>query len=177
MSGLTAGTQRRYIRHDLSWAPTALVSFTAQSTFELKLTLNDSNDSALGPGIYLDMDTVAFDSNLPEAYGDWYTPLFSPYEKIFISGSNAPETLIANQLYFVQFTSLKPGQAAQDNAELTITHTQSDCWLFCNSGAYCHIHDNPFSLQPIPGRVDWTPIADRCSEWSRWFLPLLRHAE
>lgn len=120
------------------------------------------------------MNSVIYDNNLPAHYSSHYAPLLSPYQKIFIGGSNAPAQVVANQQYHVSFLSPKPGPAAQDNAELTISHSKEECWLFCSSGAYCHIHTSPFSLTPIPGRIDWAPVAQRCAEWSHWFLPLLR---
>jgi len=166
---------QRYIRHDLTWEPTALVSYTVDSTFEIKLILNDSNNSALGPGIYLDIDNIVFNSNLPSPFGNWYAPLLSPYEKIFIARSYAPATLIPNQKYFAQFTSLQPGKADQDNGELTINHTKNECWILCSSGAYCYIHDKPFGIAPIPGRIDWIPAPNRCTEWGYSFLPFLRN--
>jgi hypothetical protein len=110
---------------------------------------------------------------LPDYYANDYAPILSPYEKIFIGGSNSPNQLTPNTLYFLQFTSLQPGEADQDNAEMSITHSKNECWILCSSGAYCHIHDNPFGIAPIPGRIDWQPAPDRCSEWSYSFLPFL----
>jgi len=111
---------------------------------------------------------------LPDYYADSYAPLLSPYEKIFTGGSKAPNQLAPNASYYLQFTSLQPGEADQDNAELTITHRKNECWILCSSGAYCLIHDNRFDIAPIPGRVDWIPAPQRCSQWGFSFLPLLR---
>lgn len=130
----------------------------------------------LGPGIYLDMATVFYDNNLPDAFSNHTEPLLNPYKKLFIGGSHAPHQIVGNTPYHVTFLSTQPGQADQDNAELTLTHSKTDCWLpfGCTSGAYCNIHDSLFGLEPIPGRIDWQPAPARCSEWSSWFLPLLK---
>jgi hypothetical protein len=165
---------QRYIQHELTWTPAALITYTTDSTFEIKLVLNDSDSSALGPGIWLDLDTTTFESNLPSSSGTWYSPLLSPYEKILIAHSSAPVQLAPDTSYYASFISAQPGQADQDNGELTINHTKTECWIFCSSGAYCHIHEKPFGIVPIPGRIDWIPDPDRCSEWSYSFLPFLR---
>lgn len=168
---------QRYIRHELTWEPTALVSYTVDSTFETTLILNDSNDSKFGPGIFLDMGTTFYSGNLPEKYFNHYGPLLAPYQKFFIGGSTAPEQLLPNHLYTISFISTKPGRAAQDNAELTISFSNEECWLFCSSGAYCHIHDGLFSLEPIPGRIDWQPNAERCGEWQPIWIPWVSAAQ
>ncbi|MCE7980330.1 MAG: hypothetical protein DYG89_04000 [Caldilinea sp. CFX5] len=135
------------------------------------LTLNDSNDSKFGPGIYLDYNTVSFANSLPEPYFSKRAPWSAGWKKIFIGGSTAPELIQPNQTYTIRFASSKPGQANQDNAELTITFDKSTCWLFCSSGAYCHIHDGLFSLEPIPGRIDWRPEPKRCDTWKPIWIP------
>lgn len=175
VSGVTTEGYR-YIDNELTWAPTALVSYTVDSTFEAVLSLNDSNNSQFGPGIYLDYDTVSFANSLPEPYFSKQTPWSAPWKKNFAGGSTAPELIQANQTYTIRFASEQPGQAAQDNAELLITHSKAECWLpvGCTSGAYCYIHDSLFSLEPIPGRIDWQPVSRRCGEWVAWFLPYIR---
>lgn len=164
----------RYIRHELTWEPTALISYTApitNTTFEIHLILNDSTDSKFGPGIWLDMATTTYNSDLPANYADWYTPWHSLYEKHFIGGSTAPQQLQPNRLYYLQYTSDKPGQATQDNAELSITYSREQCWILCTSGDYCNIHESRFGLEPIPGRIAWQPAPARCFTWQDLFLP------
>lgn len=162
---------QRYIQHELRWEPTALISYTAETTFQATLTLNNSDDSKFGPGTYLDYDTTDFEGTLPERYFSKEAPWHATWRKVFTGGSTAPDLIQSNQTYIIRFLSSKPGQANQDNAELTITFDKSTCWLFCSSGAYCHIHDGLFSLEPIPGSIDWQPDSDRCAEWQPIWIP------
>lgn len=147
-----------------------MVSYTAESTVELLLTLNNSNDSSLGPGVYLDLDSLAFASNLPGWYAYDDSSFLVPYEKWLVSGSDAPDQVQPNVSYYIQFVA-QPGQAAQDNAELTLTFTQAECWPLCASGVYCHIHSTRFGLAPIPGAIPWQAEPSRCYPWRQLFLP------
>ena len=183
-SGERAETDQRFIRQSLVWTALALESYTPSSELQIRLALNNSSDSELGAGIYIETNTT-FRFSLPAVTvtggyanllpGD-YLQHFNTYLSGIGSGGVQPLTS-----YFVEFIA-DAGAADQDNAEAVVIFNRNkdpDCTRFCNREYLtCRLHTEPYDVAPIPGEFVWPdlsspPDGQRCYTGFQFWLPYI----
>lgn len=173
----------RYITNYLTWTSDSLSKFDASSAFYVDLVLNNSTDSKHGPGIYVDAANARINSTLPAYYIHSRFSIFG-YRKRFAVGSLQPTQIQGLTEYYIEITSERPGDAAQDNAEMWIVHAvkwSQECgssWCVLWDRAGCTIHHQPWGVEPIPGTFPWPqPPPEKCSDSKLVFLPVVRNPE
>ena len=172
-SGETGGV--RDISTYLIWDSTKLAGYDDSAKLDTTIKLNDSDNSALGPGVYLDLDTVLFQSTLRGTTGG-YKPSVWGFEKVLTFKVNGSSDIAPLTEYVFRFAS-EHGEAERDNAEILVefTREEPECEIFCGQEfAYCNLQEEPWGIGPIPGEYQWPSLPnERCGSGTRSWLPTI----
>jgi hypothetical protein len=179
-----APSASHYLTQTIRWDGNALSHFSANHAFILDLQLNNSDESSLGPGIFLDLDSLVIRTDLPGWYIHGLGDPWSYYRSLAI-GTLSPVDLTADLDYHVFFSSA-PGTAREDNANLVIsrgTKWLPGCqWSWCvYERDRCQVNAGEWTVAPLPGLYTWPPPAERtCYHWFTYLptvlsVPFLGH--
>jgi hypothetical protein len=153
----------RYINNTMYWGTTA--GFTANSAYEHDFFLNNSEESAYGPGTYLTADqsltgipTVAhWTSNLPSPYLD--TRFEDPdFVRSYTIGAADGAAIVADTWY-TSLIRAANGEADIDNGYLQAQlghRTPPDCYsTWCVFGDQIVDIYPAYAIDPVPGQYSW----------------------
>jgi hypothetical protein len=177
--GLSAAVaeDRHFITTTLIWAEQMQASDAASSI----LMLNDSNESALGPGVFLDtavnlrlQPRRAPMSNVPAQRITRMSRFLDPlYYKKFGVTFYGLQDIQPNRTYYVIW-STPPGATTIDNATWEMDEGRTCGYRICTFVTKnCYVTEEEWSVGPIQDGVElfYTPLW-KCYAWL--FLPLTR---
>lgn len=168
-------TTTRQLAHTLFWGKDQQ-PYPAGDSLIIDLTLNDSDNSSLGPGVYFDISKLLFvKTNLPlnKLTIKTYASHIEQHIQITASDLTAITSTVASSILL----SFAPGTAAQDNANLSFSLQRQYCIIiigcFTNiTLRNCNLFDQPWQVAPIPGTFSYSqPPAENCYDGGLAWLP------